>query len=643
MTAGALLLTPPAYARTFDVGTHDQLYDAVNAAQNGDVIRFTANITLNRALQPVRGDITIEGGNFILSGNNQWRGLFVESGNVAINNLQIANTTVRGGNGGKGFFPVSSGYTGFSSGGGGGGAGLGGALYVARAGNVTVNNVTVNSSRAIGGNGGDAVRYDGFFQRATNGGGGSMFANGGDGGTSQSGNGAPGGGGGPGNTAGGFGGGGAGGQTLAGAGGFGGGGGGGGDFPEHPGQGGFGGGKGGRGVFQTDQNVSGAGGGGGAGMGGAIFVQEGGRLNLAGVLNLSGNSAAGGKGGKGELVSGTADNRNGADGSSYGPNGFLQGNGSFFVSPATGLTQTINGADFVDQTRVAGSGGSWSLVKDGAGTTILTGSAGFSGATFVNAGMLRFTNSDNLAPGQVTLNGGAIGLTAAAPAGMTMGRALVLQKDSAVDSSQSLIWSGVVSGNGKLLKTGTGELTLTGANTYGGGTSVTDGTLLVQNNGNLGAAGTGLVLKMATFGLAPGSSAQTIDRPIRMDDLARFVSFGGPLTLSGVISGTRELHKLGSGDVILSGANTYTAAMHVDGGVLRFANGDSNFGNASNAIFLNGGSVGSGAATPAGTVINRSISLQQQGGIDVGNAALTWRATSVGRGSSSSRAPAICF
>ena len=121
-------------------------------------------------------------------------------------------------------------------------------------------------------------------------------------------------------------------------------------------------------------------GGGGAGLGGAIFVQQGGTLTLAGPLDLSGNTIGGGAGGTG----GT----NGKPGQAYGSGIFLQGNGSFAVAPGAGQTQTISDA-IADQTGVAGSGGSWSLVKNGAGTTVLTGTNAYSGGTTVNAGILQ--------------------------------------------------------------------------------------------------------------------------------------------------------------------------------------------------------------------------------------------------------------
>ena len=138
----------PAAAATFDVSNETQLRTALATAASGDTIRFLDNITVTTAgggdLPAVMTDLTIEGrnnvtgGNFTLSGNNQNRGLFVYAGTVAVNvavNLTIANTLARGGNGGVG----------------GGGAGLGGALFVREGANVTISNVAIQASRAVGG------------------------------------------------------------------------------------------------------------------------------------------------------------------------------------------------------------------------------------------------------------------------------------------------------------------------------------------------------------------------------------------------------------------------------------------------------------------------------------------------------------
>ena len=77
------------------------------------------------------------------TGTNAVRGLFAYAGNVTVNNLTIQNTVAQGGAGGNSAF------------GGGGGAGLGGGLFVGAGANVTLNSVSFSGNKAIGGAGGD--------------------------------------------------------------------------------------------------------------------------------------------------------------------------------------------------------------------------------------------------------------------------------------------------------------------------------------------------------------------------------------------------------------------------------------------------------------------------------------------------------
>jgi hypothetical protein len=102
---------------------------------------FTANVTLGSNLPTVTQNVTFNGGGFTFSGDNQYRGLFVQSGTVAVIDLTIANAVAQGGNSGYGW-------------GGGGGAGLGGALFGTDA-NVFVNNVSLQNGSAQGGVGGN--------------------------------------------------------------------------------------------------------------------------------------------------------------------------------------------------------------------------------------------------------------------------------------------------------------------------------------------------------------------------------------------------------------------------------------------------------------------------------------------------------
>ena len=263
---GALATALPAGAANLDVSNDAQLRNAISSAASGDTITFKADITLSSDLPQIQRTLTINGGNFTLSGNSQFRGLLVQSGAVAINDLTIANAKAQGGNGGQG---------GVFGGGGGGGAGLGGALFVGSAASVTVSNVSLKDDAAVGGNGGSRANTD----SRGGGGGGGFLGNGGSAANDQGGQGGAGGGGngssGLQNNAqpGGFGGGGGGNDRSPSPGGFGGGGGGVDNFSTPVSPGGFGGGNGGNGTGRGNA-------GGGAGLGGAIFVQQGGSLTV---------------------------------------------------------------------------------------------------------------------------------------------------------------------------------------------------------------------------------------------------------------------------------------------------------------------------------------------------------------------------
>jgi autotransporter-associated beta strand protein len=103
-----------------------------------------------------------------------------------------------------------------------------------------------------------------------------------------------------------------------------------------------------------------------------------------------------------------------------------------------------------------------------------------------------------------------------------------------------------------LLKQGAGNLTLTGStNNYGGGTTISGGTLQVGNGGTTGSLGSGAVSDTASlvFDLSSGTVANNIS------------GTGGTLT------------QAGSGTLILTGTNSYTGTTTISSGTLQVGNG----------------------------------------------------------------------
>ncbi|WP_010415237.1 autotransporter-associated beta strand repeat-containing protein [Citromicrobium sp. JLT1363] len=141
--------------------------------------------------------------------------------------------------------------------------------------------------------------------------------------------------------------------------------------------------------------------------------------------------------------------------------------------------------------------GTGTLSLYGTGTLTLTGANTYSGGTEMTEGTLLVGNDSALGTGTLSAMGGTLGFAAA---DLTVANAIEMPFAFTVDTgTNSGTLSGVVSGNGNLTKTGTGTLTLRGANTFTGGTNVQAGTLYV--NGDQSAA-TGLtsVADGATLG-----------------------------------------------------------------------------------------------------------------------------------------------
>ncbi|WP_170917814.1 autotransporter-associated beta strand repeat-containing protein, partial [Salmonella enterica] len=105
--------------------------------------------------------------------------------------------------------------------------------------------------------------------------------------------------------------------------------------------------------------------------------------------------------------------------------------------------------------------GEGQIVKSGSDELIVTGDNNYSGGTTISGGTLTADHADSLGSGDIDNSG--------------------VLKVGEGELENTLF------GSGSLVKTGTGELTLSGDNTYSGGTTITGGTLTADHADSLGS------------------------------------------------------------------------------------------------------------------------------------------------------------
>lgn len=224
---------------------------------------------------------------------------------------------------------------------------------------------------------------------------------------------------------------------------------------------------------------------------------------------------------------------------------------------------------------VVDGNGIGTLVKTGSGVLALEAANTHSGGVQVQAGGLMLGNDTAAGSGQLSLaNGTTLGVTRA---GLDVANAISLQGSGNVllDNGRDARLSGVISdsaSSGRLVKSGTGMLTLAGSNTYSGGTTISNGMLKIEREDALGS-GAVQIGNGASLGLA--GNTRGVANDISLAGTAGVVVWPGSATLDGVISdgGSRgTLVKSGAGTLVLSAANRFTGGVQVDMGTLTLGN-----------------------------------------------------------------------
>jgi autotransporter-associated beta strand protein len=277
------------------------------------------------------------------------------------------------------------------------------------------------------------------------------------------------------------------------------------------------------------------------------------------------------------------------------------------------------------------SGGPWSVTKLGAGILTLSGANAVSGGLIIEAGTVKLGNTTAAGSGLVTLgvagdatfgtldlNGASRTINSLATAGTAANQIItstvtggVLNYTGATTSTfGGLITGSTNSFTSLTLNNASANLTLSGANTYAGATTLTNGTLKLANqlavqNSTVtmaGGASGALVFDESVVGnaftlggLAASAAGAGYDIALQNNagsPAAIALTVGGndaSTTYAGVLSGSGSLIKTGSGTLTLSNAsNSYSGGTTINGGRLSIT-ADAHLGNSSGTITFGGG------------------------------------------------------
>ncbi len=119
-------------------------------------------------------------------------------------------------------------------------------------------------------------------------------------------------------------------------------------------------------------------------------------------------------------------------------------------------------------------------------------------------------------------------------------------------------------------------LTLTGTNSYTGGTTITAGTVDVSADANLGGVAGGVTLNGGTLDITADGFSSTRGFTLGTNGGTVSVASTDSATLSGTISGSHAFNKDGAGTLILTGAGTM-GAIEVKDGELEIGDGTSTY------------------------------------------------------------------
>ncbi|OKO77073.1 hypothetical protein AC630_21500 [Bradyrhizobium sp. AS23.2] len=273
---------------------------------------------------------------------------------------------------------------------------------------------------------------------------------------------------------------------------------------------------------------------------------------------------------------------------------------------AGGASFDTNGNNVTLASTLAGIGG---LTKLGQGVLTLFGVNIYTGGTTVTGGLINFSTVNNFGAGAIRLNGGGLQWATGNTTDISGWLGAFGAGGATFDTNgNNVALASALSGTGGLTKIGLGTLTLSAANTYTGGTIVSDGALRVLGGATLGAASGSTTVSGGTLDLGGTTQTQAAlnlsGGTVQNGNVnASITSTGG--TLNG-LGGTASLTTT-AGTTTLLGTNSYTGATNVNGGVLDVEG----IITATSAVMVNAGGVltGTGIVDPLTTTIASGAAL----------------------------------
>jgi fibronectin-binding autotransporter adhesin len=265
---------------------------------------------------------------------------------------------------------------------------------------------------------------------------------------------------------------------------------------------------------------------------------------------------------------------------------------------------------------ISDGGNGYSLTKQGNGSIALSNSNTFTGGTTLSAGTLAINNPAAIGTGTFTINGGTIDNTSGAAVTLSNNNAqtwagnftftgsnalnlgtgpVTLGASRTVTGSASTLTVGGAIGDGgsgyAVTKAGAGALALAGANTFGGGTTLSAGTLDINSATAIGTgtftvsggtidntSGTAVTLSTnnaqnwgGNFTFTGSNALNLGTGPVTLGASRTVTASASTLTVGGAIGdggGGYAVIKAGAGALALAGANTFGGGVTLSAGTL---------------------------------------------------------------------------